>query len=138
MKYKVTVEVLSVEYQREYDSDAGPKEILETDPPCSGGPACNTVTVFGLVGCTPSTESDSRPRGSSRQLADRQRAGCPHASPASARISQPIRSPYRSGISRPYQEAIACDSGGRGAAVLVTLVLAARDQTLAKSARGKR
>ena len=29
MKYKVTVEVLSVEYQREYDSDAGPKEILE-------------------------------------------------------------------------------------------------------------
>jgi hypothetical protein len=29
MKYKVTVEILSVEYQREYDSDAGPKEILE-------------------------------------------------------------------------------------------------------------
>jgi len=29
MKYKVTLEVLSVEYQREYDSDAGPKEILE-------------------------------------------------------------------------------------------------------------
>jgi hypothetical protein len=29
MKYKVTVEVLSVQYQREYDSDAGPKEILK-------------------------------------------------------------------------------------------------------------
>jgi hypothetical protein len=29
MKYKVTVEVLSEEYQREYDSNAGPKEILE-------------------------------------------------------------------------------------------------------------
>ena len=29
MKYKVTVEVLSVEYQREYDSDAGPIEILD-------------------------------------------------------------------------------------------------------------
>jgi hypothetical protein len=29
MKYKVTVEVLSVEYQREYDSDAGPTEILQ-------------------------------------------------------------------------------------------------------------
>lgn len=29
MKYKVTVEVLSVEYQREYDSDAGPTEILK-------------------------------------------------------------------------------------------------------------
>ena len=29
MKYKVTVEVLSVEYQREYDSDAGPKEIMD-------------------------------------------------------------------------------------------------------------
>ncbi len=29
MKYKVTVEILSVQYQREYDSDAGPKEILE-------------------------------------------------------------------------------------------------------------
>jgi len=29
MRYKVTVEVLSVHYQREYDSDAGPKEILE-------------------------------------------------------------------------------------------------------------
>ena len=28
MKYKVTVEVLSVQYQREYDSDAGPTEIL--------------------------------------------------------------------------------------------------------------
>jgi hypothetical protein len=28
MKYKVTLEVLSVEYQREYDSDAGPTEIL--------------------------------------------------------------------------------------------------------------
>ena len=29
MKYKVTVEVRDVLYQREYDSDAGPKEILE-------------------------------------------------------------------------------------------------------------
>jgi hypothetical protein len=29
MKYKATLEVLSVEYQREYDSDAGPKEILK-------------------------------------------------------------------------------------------------------------
>ena len=28
MNYKVTVEVLHVQYQREYDSDAGPKEIL--------------------------------------------------------------------------------------------------------------
>ncbi|MFI5065170.1 MAG: hypothetical protein ACHP9Z_14520 [Streptosporangiales bacterium] len=28
MKYKVTVEILSVRYQDEYDSDAGPKEIL--------------------------------------------------------------------------------------------------------------
>lgn len=29
MKYKVTVEILSVRYEREYDSDAGPKEILD-------------------------------------------------------------------------------------------------------------
>ncbi len=29
MKYKVTVEILSMQYEREYDSDAGPKEILE-------------------------------------------------------------------------------------------------------------
>jgi hypothetical protein len=29
MKYKVTVEILSVQYQREYHGDAGPKEILE-------------------------------------------------------------------------------------------------------------
>jgi len=29
MKYTVTLEVLSVQYQREYDSDAGPTEILE-------------------------------------------------------------------------------------------------------------
>jgi hypothetical protein len=29
MKYKVTVEVLKSRYEREYDSDAGPKEILE-------------------------------------------------------------------------------------------------------------
>lgn len=29
MKYKVIVEVLSMQYEREYDSDAGPKEILE-------------------------------------------------------------------------------------------------------------
>jgi hypothetical protein len=29
MKYKVTLEVLSTQYQREYDSDAGPTEILE-------------------------------------------------------------------------------------------------------------
>ena len=29
MKYKVTVEILDVLYRREYDSDAGPKEILE-------------------------------------------------------------------------------------------------------------
>jgi len=29
MNYKVTVQVLNVQYQREYDSDAGPKEILE-------------------------------------------------------------------------------------------------------------
>jgi hypothetical protein len=28
MKYKLTAEVLSVEYQREYDRCAGPKEIL--------------------------------------------------------------------------------------------------------------
>jgi hypothetical protein len=28
MTYKITVEVLNVQYQREYDSDAGPKEIL--------------------------------------------------------------------------------------------------------------
>jgi hypothetical protein len=28
MNYKITVEVLKVQYQREYDSDAGPKEIL--------------------------------------------------------------------------------------------------------------
>jgi hypothetical protein len=28
MNYKVTVEVLSVRYQTEYDSDAGPTEIL--------------------------------------------------------------------------------------------------------------
>jgi hypothetical protein len=31
MKYKVTVEVLNVKYQREYDSDAGPTEILKRD-----------------------------------------------------------------------------------------------------------
>jgi hypothetical protein len=29
MKYKVTVEVLKSRYEREYDSDMGPKEILE-------------------------------------------------------------------------------------------------------------
>lgn len=29
MKYKVTVEVREVLYRREYDSNAGPKEILE-------------------------------------------------------------------------------------------------------------
>ena len=29
MNYKVTVQVLNVRYEREYDSDAGPKEILE-------------------------------------------------------------------------------------------------------------
>jgi hypothetical protein len=29
MKYEVTVEILSARYDREYDSDAGPKEILE-------------------------------------------------------------------------------------------------------------
>jgi hypothetical protein len=29
MKYKVTVEILNTRYEREYDSDAGPKEILE-------------------------------------------------------------------------------------------------------------
>jgi len=28
MKYKVTVEILDVQYRREYDSDAGPREIL--------------------------------------------------------------------------------------------------------------
>lgn len=28
MKYKVTVEVLKVEYHGEYDSDAGPREVL--------------------------------------------------------------------------------------------------------------
>jgi hypothetical protein len=28
MKYKVTVEILSAQYQREYNSDAGPTEIL--------------------------------------------------------------------------------------------------------------
>jgi hypothetical protein len=28
MNYKITVEVLKVQYQREYDSDAGPNEIL--------------------------------------------------------------------------------------------------------------
>jgi hypothetical protein len=27
MKYKVTVEILGVEYQREYDSDAGPRPV---------------------------------------------------------------------------------------------------------------
>jgi hypothetical protein len=29
MKYTVTVEVLKMRYERKYDSDAGPKEILE-------------------------------------------------------------------------------------------------------------
>jgi hypothetical protein len=29
MRYKVTIEVLNMQYQREYDSDAGPTEILE-------------------------------------------------------------------------------------------------------------
>ncbi len=29
MKYKVTVEILSVQYQREYSTDAGPKEVLQ-------------------------------------------------------------------------------------------------------------
>jgi hypothetical protein len=29
MKYKVTLEILNMQYQREYDSDAGPTEILE-------------------------------------------------------------------------------------------------------------
>ena len=28
MNYKVTVEILNVQYQREYSSDAGPTEIL--------------------------------------------------------------------------------------------------------------
>jgi hypothetical protein len=28
MKHKATVEILSAQYQREYDSDAGPTEIL--------------------------------------------------------------------------------------------------------------
>jgi len=28
MKYKVTVEILSAQYQREYSSDAGPTEVL--------------------------------------------------------------------------------------------------------------
>jgi hypothetical protein len=50
MKYKVTVEVLNVKYQREYDSDAGPTEILKRDRPCSGGPAWRTVTAFGWNG----------------------------------------------------------------------------------------
>jgi len=29
MKYTVTVEVREMQYRREYDSDAGPKEILD-------------------------------------------------------------------------------------------------------------
>ena len=29
MNYKVTVEILNVQYQREYSSDAGPKEVLQ-------------------------------------------------------------------------------------------------------------
>jgi len=29
MKYKVTVEILSARYEREYDSNAGPTEILD-------------------------------------------------------------------------------------------------------------
>jgi len=28
MKYKVTLEILGEQYQREYDSDAGPTEIM--------------------------------------------------------------------------------------------------------------